>query len=217
MLQRLVKKEFGEGSVEILEVDVDSQIDFAKEAEVQGTPTIQVYANGQLVQSVRGVEPRAKYIEALLAAFGGNPPLADGGAAPAAAAPAAAAPAPAAAPAAAPVAAAAPAPAPSAEGGFAQWIGGVEGVSIVKFVSPTCGACRALAPMLQRLVKKEFGEGSVQILEVDVDSQVEFAKEAAVMGTPTIQVYAGGQLVESVRGVEPKAAYIEALKTAFAK
>ena len=115
----------------------------------------------------------------------------------------------------------APAPAAAApagdapEGSFGEYISGVDGVALVKFVSPTCGMCRALAPMLGRIIKKNFDPADVTVVEVDVDSQVEWAKEAKVQGTPTIQVYANGGLSTSIRGVEPRAAYLDALQGAF--
>ena len=104
-----------------------------------------------------------------------------------------------------------------AAGSLQEKMNSIPGVALVKYVSPTCGACRALSPMLTRLLKKNYEADGVEVVEVDVDSQIDWAKEGGAQGTPTVQIWKAGALLQTIRGVEARQFYIDAIGEALGK
>jgi thioredoxin reductase (NADPH) len=78
-------------------------------------------------------------------------------------------------------------------------------VIIVKYVSPTCGPCRSLKPILNKVVD-EF-EGKIHFVEIDITKDPDIAENAQVMGTPTVQFFKDKELLENLQGVKPKSEY----------
>lgn len=76
---------------------------------------------------------------------------------------------------------------------------------IVKYVSPTCGPCRSLKPILNKVVD-EF-EGKIHFVEIDITEDPDIAENAQVMGTPTVQFFKDKELLENLQGVKPKSEY----------
>jgi len=76
---------------------------------------------------------------------------------------------------------------------------------IVKYVSPTCGPCHILKPILDKVVD-EFGE-QVYFIEIDIAEESEIAEAAGVVGTPTLQLFKAKAKVAEVRGVKQKSEY----------
>ncbi len=66
---------------------------------------------------------------------------------------------------------------------------------MVYFYSPTCGACKAMTPMVDRL-KKEF-KG---VFSVNLAKDMETARVFGVMGTPATVVVKNGQIQKFVLG-----------------
>ncbi|MCH9054544.1 thioredoxin-disulfide reductase [Synechococcus sp. PCC 6716] len=81
---------------------------------------------------------------------------------------------------------------------------------LVKYVSPTCGPCHTLKPILDRLVD-EF-EGNVQLVEIDITEDSAIAEQAGVTSTPTIQLFKNKELLEVIVGMKPKSQYRETLQ-----
>src|SRR5919199_3975251 len=73
---------------------------------------------------------------------------------------------------------------------------------MVKYVSPTCGPCRSLKPILNKVVD-EF-DGKIHFVEIDITKDPDIAENAQVMGTPTVQFFKDKELLEQVQGVKPK-------------
>lgn len=76
---------------------------------------------------------------------------------------------------------------------------------IVKYVSPTCGPCKQLKPMLHAVVRSL--EGKVHYVEIDITKDPEIAEAAGVTGSPTVQIFYEKSLVETFRGVKMKSEY----------
>jgi len=76
---------------------------------------------------------------------------------------------------------------------------------MVKYVSPTCGPCRTLKPILDKVVD-EF-DGKIHFVEVDVEADPEIAENAMVTGTPTVQFFKDKEIVTQLRGVKQKSEY----------
>jgi thioredoxin reductase (NADPH) len=76
---------------------------------------------------------------------------------------------------------------------------------VVKYVSPNCGPCGQLKPLLHSVVRGL--EGRVHFVEVDITVDPEVAESAGVMGSPTVQVFFEKGLVKELRGVHMKSEY----------
>jgi thioredoxin reductase (NADPH) len=73
---------------------------------------------------------------------------------------------------------------------------------IVKYVSPNCGPCKVLKPILDKVVDEY--EGKIHFIEIDIDADPEIAKMGGVIGTPTIQFFKDKELLTEMRGVKQK-------------
>lgn len=76
---------------------------------------------------------------------------------------------------------------------------------IVKYISPGCGPCAQLRPMLNTVVRAF--EGDVHYVEIDITKDSEIAEAAGVTGSPTVQIFQEKSLVKEFRGVKMKSEY----------
>jgi thioredoxin reductase (NADPH) len=93
------------------------------------------------------------------------------------------------------------------EGGFAlrKLFHDSDRLLVVKYVSPGCGPCRTLKPILNKVVD-EF-DGQIHFVEIDIDQDRDIAENAQVSGTPTVQFFKNKELVKEVKGVKQKTEY----------
>lgn len=78
---------------------------------------------------------------------------------------------------------------------------------MVKYVSPTCGPCHTLKPILDKVVD-EF-DGQMHLVEIDIQANPDIAETAGVASTPTIQFFKDQELLEQMVGIKPKSLYRE--------
>lgn len=76
---------------------------------------------------------------------------------------------------------------------------------MVKYVSPTCGPCKTLTPMLNKVVDEY--EGQIHFIEIDIVEDPEIAKMGQVTGTPIVQFFRDRELVEELKGIKQKSQY----------
>ena len=76
---------------------------------------------------------------------------------------------------------------------------------MVKYVSPNCGPCHTLKPILDKVVDEY--DGKIHFVEIDIDAEPEIAKNAMVIGTPTIQMFKDKEILENIQGVKQKSEY----------
>lgn len=76
---------------------------------------------------------------------------------------------------------------------------------IVKYVSPGCGPCHTLKPILNKVVD-EF-DGRIHFVEIDIEKDRDIAENAGVNGTPTIQLFKNQELLVESKGIKPKSQY----------
>jgi thioredoxin 1 len=73
---------------------------------------------------------------------------------------------------------------------------------VVDFWAPWCGPCKAIAPILEELAT-ELGD-AVKICKVNVDSNSEIAAKFEIRAIPTILVFKGGAVSETIVGLTSK-------------
>ncbi|MGB3639953.1 MAG: thioredoxin-disulfide reductase [Rivularia sp. (in: cyanobacteria)] len=84
---------------------------------------------------------------------------------------------------------------------------------MVKYVSPGCGPCHTLKPILNKVVD-EF-DGKIHFVEIDIDKDREIAEQANVTGTPTVQIFKDKELLQELKGVKQKSQYRQLLESAL--
>ena len=80
---------------------------------------------------------------------------------------------------------------------------------LVDFWAVWCGPCQMMAPILHEL---ETEMPDVQIGKVNVDEQMDLARQVRVVSIPTLIIFKNGQEVQRMVGVTSKEELKDALK-----
>jgi len=73
-------------------------------------------------------------------------------------------------------------------------------VVLVDFYADWCGPCQLLEPVVETLA----AETDAVVAKVDVDANQELAAQHSVRGVPTLVLFADGQPVERLVGMQPE-------------
>ncbi|MGH7277436.1 MAG: thioredoxin [Candidatus Rokuibacteriota bacterium] len=95
------------------------------------------------------------------------------------------------------------------EHNFDETVSQQQGVMIVDFWAEWCGPCRAIAPVLDDLVRESAGR--VTLAKVNVDENPGLAARYGIRSIPTILLMKQGKVADQVIGAVPKARIKEKL------
>ena len=76
---------------------------------------------------------------------------------------------------------------------------------VVKYVSPTCGPCKTLTPILNKVIDEY--EGKIHFIEIDITEDPEIAQMGQVTGTPTVQFFRDREMLKEIKGVKQKSEF----------
>ncbi len=74
---------------------------------------------------------------------------------------------------------------------------------LVDFYADWCGPCKMIGPVVEQMAKDY--EGKAKIVKLDVDANGATAQSYRVMSIPTILLFKGGQVVDTIVGAVPRA------------
>lgn len=85
-----------------------------------------------------------------------------------------------------------------------------DGLAIVDFFATWCGPCKMLTPIIDKLAEEVADK--VKVAKVDIDESPELAQEYKVMSVPTVIFVKGGEVVETLIGVQNRAKLLELIE-----
>jgi len=85
----------------------------------------------------------------------------------------------------------------------------MKGVVMVDFWATWCMPCKAMAPVLEEIASQT--KGKVKVGKVDVDANGPLANQYGIQAIPTIIIFKDGQAVETLVGIQSKAALVNTL------
>lgn len=81
---------------------------------------------------------------------------------------------------------------------------------LIDFWATWCGPCRMVAPIVEEIATEY--EGKVKIGKLDVDANQQTSIKYGVRSIPTLLVFKGGELKETIIGAVPKKHIVEKLE-----
>lgn len=81
---------------------------------------------------------------------------------------------------------------------------------VVLYTSPTCGPCRTLKPILNKVIDEYTGK--IHFIEIDIEADPEIAQAGGVNGTPTVQFFKNKDRLVNWPGLKAKSQYREVIE-----
>ncbi len=85
---------------------------------------------------------------------------------------------------------------------------------LVDFWAVWCGPCKAIAPTVEELARQY--KGKVKIAKMDVDEHQQAPQRYNIRSIPTLLLFKGGRVVDTIIGAVPKGKIEDAIKKAIA-
>lgn len=87
------------------------------------------------------------------------------------------------------------------EGNFQTEVLDAQMPVLVDFWSPTCGPCRQLSPVIDKLAKDN--EGTAKVVKVDISDNMGLAERYNIQFLPTLLLFKNGEVIETQVGLVP--------------
>ena len=84
---------------------------------------------------------------------------------------------------------------------------------LVDFWAVWCGPCKAIAPAVEQ-VAQEF-KGKVKVGKLDIDHHQQVPQKYGIRSIPTLLVFKGGRVVDTIVGAVPKSKIVDSVRKAM--
>jgi thioredoxin 1 len=82
--------------------------------------------------------------------------------------------------------------------------------ALVDLWAEWCGPCKMLAPLVEQIASEY--KGKLNVFQLNVDDNPDTPVRFGIMGIPTLLLFKGGQLVETIVGYMPKERLLAKIK-----
>ena len=82
--------------------------------------------------------------------------------------------------------------------------------SLVDFWAEWCGPCKKIGPVVEELAGEYAGK--IKVAKMDVDSNRQTPAKFGIRNIPTLILFKGGEVVNTIVGAQPKSAIEEEIK-----
>ena len=79
---------------------------------------------------------------------------------------------------------------------------------LIDFWATWCGPCRMIAPIVEEIAAER---SDIIVGKIDVDEEVELAKQFRIVSIPTLVLMKGGEIAATLVGYRPKADILKLL------